>query len=131
MQAVTFARKHGNATIPVVDRAGGVFMGLPKLGIVAPVYAFPAHAKTQDPIFTCPVSAIPRAAWDLLELWHECRGLGALPRAGGVLDQPLIVRRSFPVFDAEARASDATHQAHASAAGTAAVLGAMLGKGRR
>jgi hypothetical protein len=135
MQPVQWVRKHGARAMKVLDRGGGVFLGLPKLGVVAPVYAFPEGAKTQEPIFTCPVSAIPPAAWRLYGLWIECRGLGALPYAGGVLDQPLIVRRAFPIFDAEARAAEVTRGAHASAAGsaagTAAVLAAAFGGKKR
>jgi hypothetical protein len=118
--------------VKVKDEGGGVFVPSPEKRILAPVYAF-GHpdAKTKSPVFTCPVSAIPPAAWELLDLWIQCRAMGALPFAGGVLDQPLIVRRSFPVFEGEAKVGERAVQAHTSAAGAAAIVGAMFGGGRR
>lgn len=80
------------------DPGGGVF--LPIEGATYPVFAF-GHGKIKDPVFTCPVSAIPEPVWDLIDLFLTCRSMKLPPVAGGVLDQPYIVRRAWPVLEAE------------------------------
>ena len=54
-------------------------------------------------MFTCPQSAIPEEVWQLLALWNACRLGKTLPKAGGLLDQPVWVQRYFPLFDAAHR----------------------------
>lgn len=114
-----------------VDRGGGVFVADPERGLTAPVYASgPRGVKALDPIFSCPVGVIRGEFWSLLELWWICRSLGALPRSGGILDQPLAVLRSFPIFEAEHRRIEAMSSAASQASGVASALAAMMG-GRR
>lgn len=114
-----------------VDELGGVFAAIPGQPVRI-VYSF-GHpdAKSKDPMFTCPVSAIPSGIFELLGLWNESRLLGVLPRPGGVLDQPLIVRKAFVVFATEWAKVDAANgqTGIASAAGLAAasVLKAAFG----
>lgn len=116
----------------LVDRGGGVFMPDRERGLATPVYAFGPRGTKEglEPIFSCPVGIIPPEFWTLLELWWICRSLGALPRAGGILDQPLAVLRSFPVFEAEHRKIEAMSSAANQAGGLAAALAATMG-GRR
>jgi hypothetical protein len=72
-----------------------------------PAYAYgPPTAKVKAPVFQCPVSAIPSVVWDLFEDWWACRLMGTLPLAGGWADQPLLVRRAFPVFEALMRTEE-------------------------
>lgn len=72
-----------------------------------PAYAYgPTGAKVKTPVFQCPVSAIPPVVWDLFEDWWACRLMHTLPLAGGWADQPLLVRRAFPVFEALMQAED-------------------------
>jgi hypothetical protein len=64
------------------------------------------YPTTKDPkhklaLWTCPVSAVPEEVWDMFRLWNECRLIGLPPVAGGVLDQPAMVRKAFPVFAQE------------------------------
>lgn len=82
-------------------------------------------------VFTCPVSAIPAWVWDMFDLWWQSRMMSALPKPGGVLDQPVAVRRSFPVFEAEHRAREAQDGIHGSALSMAAVFGKMFSGGGR
>lgn len=117
MHAVEVIRRGPHGTVRSLDRTGGVFRPSPRHGLTAPVYSLGwPDAPTKEPVFTCPVSAIPSACWDLLELWYTCRALGALPLAGGALDQPLSVRRAFPVFAAEHEAGQWRLQALGAAA---------------
>lgn len=117
--------------VKVVDRAGGVFAPDRERGLAMPVYAFgPRGSKELEPVFSCPVGVIAPEFWTLLELWWISRSLGALPRAGGILDQPLAVLRSFPVFEAEHRRIEAMSSAASQASGVAAALAATMG-GRR
>ena len=96
-----------------------------------PAYAYgPPWATAQDVLFQCPVSAIPDVAWDLLESWRQCRLMGCLPVAGGWVDQPLLVRRAFPVFEDEMRAWERRQGAEGSAAGMALALKGLTA-GRR
>lgn len=85
----------------IVDELGGVFSPIPGSPIRLVYSVGHPDAKTKDPMFTCPVFAIPQGVFELLGLWNECRLLGVLPRAGGLLDQPLSVRKSFAVFATE------------------------------
>lgn len=131
MQPVTFYRRRGGQRVRVLEPGGGVFAALPAKGVTAPVVSLgPPGAKTLTPLFTCPVSAIPAAVRDLIELWWACRSVRALPEAGGFLDQPLIVQRAFPVFEREYQIVEREQQATVSASGATALLGAMFG-GRR
>lgn len=128
MHAVTTTRRGSGGRATTTDLGGAVFVPSVAKRIVAPVYAY-GHpdAPTKAPVFTCPVSAIPAAAWELLALWWECRAMKALPKAGGVLDQPLIVRRAFPVFEGEARVAERTRTAQDATSSAVAAVGAMFG----
>jgi hypothetical protein len=128
MRPVEVTRRGGGKR---VDRGGGVFVPDPARKLTAPVYAFgPRGATELEPIFSCPVGVIAPEFWTLLELWWICRSLGALPRAGGILDQPLAVLRSFPVFEAEHRRIEAMSSAASQASGVASALAAVMGARR-
>lgn len=115
----------------VVDPGGGVFVADKSRGLVAPVYGFGARgSKAVDPVFSCPTGIIKREWWELLELWWISKSLGALPRAGGVLDQPLAVLRSFPIFEQEHKKIESQAAANNQANGIASALVAVYGGGR-
>ncbi len=120
----------------MIEPLGGVFAPIPGK-VIRPAWTYgPATgaAKARSVMFTCPVSAIPELAFDLLELWFDCRRVRALPVAGGWLDQPLVVRRSFPVFEAEMQAVEQQRAAsapqQAAAAAVAGVVAAQRGAKR-
>lgn len=102
----------------LVEQYGGVFA--PLKSATRPVFWF-GRGQVKDAVFTCPVSAIAPEIWDLLELFFQCRAMGALPFAGGALDQPIVVRRVWPILEAEMRASEQ----QAAAQNQAALLGMM------
>jgi hypothetical protein len=99
-----------------------VFAPLPDQGVIVPVYAY-GHGTAKDPVFTCPVSVIPEEVWTVIDLWLTCRAMKALPVAGGVLDQPLIVRRAWPVLEAEM----APHERRLNHEGQMAAMARLLG----
>lgn len=110
---------------------GGVFVAVE--GARRPVYsAGPPKGAHNLVLFTCPVSGLPPEVWDLLVLWWNCRLMKCLPFAGGFLDQPVTVRDSFPIFEAQFRGVEAVHgQDGAMQAAQVAVLGmvaAMAGR---
>lgn len=107
---------------------GGVFAPVPGRSL-RPAYAFgPASAAAKDVMFQCPVSAIPEVVWTLLAHWRSCRAMGCLPVAGGFADQPLLVRRAFPVFEHEMRHWESSR---GSATDAMAALMAAFRGGRR
>lgn len=107
---------------------GGVFAPVPGRAL-RPAYAYgPPGRATKDVLFQCPVSAIPDDVWTLLAHWRACRAMGCLPAPGAFVDQPLLVRRAFPIFEHEMRAAEASRGASNDM--LAAVLAAMKG-GRR
>lgn len=129
MHPVVVRRRGGGHEI---DPGGAVFAPAQDRGIQMPCYASgPAEATIRAPIFTCPVSAIPEAVWHLLELWLTCRAMKALPLAGGVLDQPLSVRRAFPLFEAETAPIDHQRDQQALGAAMTAMTTALGGRMRR
>jgi hypothetical protein len=85
---------------------------------------------TRSTMFQCPVSAVPPEVWDLLALWWQCRLTRTIPLAGGFLDQPLMVRRAWPIFEAEMQAWEAANGGPQKTAALAvgAVM-AALGRG--
>lgn len=99
--------------VSFVDAQGGVFRPAP--GALRVAWSYGQGAK-REAMFSCPVSAIPGIVFDLLELWRDCRTLRVLPLAGGYLDQPLLVRRAFPIFEREAQALEAPADASAALA---------------
>lgn len=108
---------------------GGVFAPVPGRSL-RPAYAYgPPGAAAKDVLFQCPVSAIPDVVWELLDHWRSCRALGCLPVAGGFIDQPLLVRRAFPVFEREMRQWEQSRGGSSDALG--AVLAALKGGRRR
>jgi hypothetical protein len=119
--------------VTVWDEHGNVFTPDPTRPSV-PAYSYgPAQgkAKTRNVMFTCPVSGIPEPVIALLELWNECRLMGLPPVQGGLLDQPLSVRKSFPIFTREYEAATARERAAgshlAASAATMATLQALFG----
>jgi hypothetical protein len=119
--------KAGGVRYKRVEPLGGVFEPVPGRQS-APAWSF---GPMKDGLYQCPVSAIPSACWSLLNLWMQCQGMGALPYDGGVLAQPLITRRVFPIFaDEFSRMKMAQDNAGASTTGAtaaAAVLSAVFG----
>ena len=116
---------------PYRDPGGGVFVPDKRRGLLQPVYAYgPRNARELDPLFSCPVGVLERAHVELLEMWWICKSLGALPRAGGILDQPLAVLRSFPIFEAEHKRIEAMTASSNQAAGIASALLAVYGGGQ-
>ncbi len=131
MQPVTVLRRVGNRRLKVVESCGGVFAPIAAQGVTRPVVSLgPPGAKVTDPMFTCPVSAIPEAVHDLIDLWWACRSMRVLPRAGGLLDQALVVQRAFPILEREYGAVERDHGAAQSASGVAAAMSMLFG-GRR
>lgn len=121
----------GGRKVIKVDALGGIFTPIPGTPIRIAYSVGHPDSKSKEPMFQCPVSAIPVEVFELLGLWNECRLLGVLPRAGGLLDQPQIVRQSFVTFANEyAKVDTARGQGLAAAsAGLAAasVLKAAFG----
>jgi hypothetical protein len=115
----------------VVETEGGIFADSPKLkaargGRPPFIYAMgPPEAKQKTPVFTCPRFVVPEWMWGLLDLWWYCRHLGALPFAGGVVDQPVVVRRAFAVWNAEMERIERSR----AAAGRGAELAAAMAGG--
>lgn len=113
-----------------VEPLGGVFEPVPGRQ-ASPAWSF---GPNKDPMYQCPVSAIPSTIWPIFTLWSQCQGMKALPKAGGVLDQPMIVRKAFPVFADELERLENTRNASgssATAANAAAVaLAAVFGRRR-
>lgn len=112
-----------------IDPAGGVFSQIPGKPL-RPVFTFgmqKGDRPNTNVMLTCPVSAVPKEVWDLLALWYQCRLTRTMPLAGGFLDQPLMVRRGFPIFEAEMQAWEADHGGPQKAAALAvgAVMAAM------
>lgn len=110
-----------------VDPGGGVFVAVTGKG-QRPAFSFGQGAQ-KDVLFTCPQSAIPDEVWDIVDLWNRCRLTGVLPAAGGLLDQPGVVQRFFPVLNAEYQA--VTHRQGGPEAMAMAMLTAMKAAGGR
>lgn len=117
----------------VWDDQGGVFVQDPQAPR-APVLSYGpprGKAKTRDVMFSCPVSAIPEPVIGLLSLWNECRLMGLPPVAGGVLEQPVSVRKAFPIFAREYEQATAEQRAvgaeFSATVATMATLQALFG----
>lgn len=114
-----------------IELLGNVFRPVPGQPLTIAYSYGPAEAKSKTPMFTCPVSAIPDEVWDLLQLFHECRLMKLPPVQGGVLDQPLLVRKSFPIFEQEMAkvrmSEDAMRAQHAAMATGMTVVTALFG----
>lgn len=108
---------------------GGLFQPVPGKQ-QRPVYSVgPANASVKDLIlFQCPVSAIPDWIWELLLAWWNSRLMRTLPAAGGFLDQPVLVRRAFPVFEQEMQAWERSQQGTGGMAMAAGVAAAVSGR---
>lgn len=126
MQPVEWEDVSKGGRITCRDTAGGVFAPIPTQRITRPAWTYSPPAGKPIVMFTCPVSAIPAIAWDLFTLWSECKAMKIPPVAGGVLDQPVEVRRTFPIFEDEADSLDAATRATQNAESTAAAVGVML-----
>ena len=109
-----------------MDPLGGVFAPIPGHPIRLAYAVGHPDAKARIPMFTCPVSAIPGGIFELLGLWNECRLLRVLPRAGGLLDQPQIVRRAFAVFASEWATVEAGQSSQGAATVAALAAGSVL-----
>lgn len=114
------------------DPSGAVFAAVPGKA-ARPVYPFGPPMKDGQPaLYQCPVSAIPEEVFDLLDLWWNCRAMGLPPVPGAFTDQPLMVRRSFPVFEREylhvLRERADQGQASAAALAVGAVMKGLAGR---
>jgi hypothetical protein len=96
---------------------------VPERGVTIPVYAI-GRGAIKAPVFECPVSAIQPWIWDLLELFLQSRAMHLAPKVGGLIDQPLIVRRAFPVWEAEMTALEREQQSTVQLSAMAAMFGA-------
>lgn len=109
----------------VSEPLGGVFAPVPEKG-QRPAYSYgPEHDRQL--VFQCPVSVVPAEVWTLLTLWWHCRLNKVLPVAGGWSDQPLTVRRGFPVFEAEMHGVERHEGQHGSVQAATLALGALFG----
>lgn len=131
MHPVRVARRRGDNGVEVEtwDEGGAVFVPSLERGVTRPVYAY-GHGKVKDPVFTCPVSAIPEGVWSIVDLWLTCRAMKALPKAGGVLDQPLVIRRAWPVLEAEMAPLERERDQSGHASALAAILASVVGRRR-
>lgn len=123
--------KVGEAPEEVIDSAGAVFAPL-RLSKDTPraadrmVYAYgppKGSHRGKSPMYTCPVSGIPEEVWRLIALWYECKQLGTLPFTGGLLAQPMIVRRAFTVLQEEQDVLDRTMDRHNQASAMVMAFG--------
>ncbi len=110
-----------------VEPLGGVFVPLAKKRIRTALWKC-GEGRSELAFYTCPVSAIPDDVYRLLELWYRCHTLGALPVAGGVLDQPLVVQHTFPIFAAEHAAVDRERQMTGQAMAVTGALARLFGR---
>lgn len=101
MQLVTTRRQGKTKVLVDTDELGGVFSLVPGKRL-RPAYSYgPKGSDSRPVMFTCPVSAIPVEVWQVLYLWNACRLTKTLPRGGGLLDQPMVVQRYFPLLDSQ------------------------------
>ena len=119
-----------------IDAMGAVFEPVPGK-VMAPAWFFGPrdregnHIATEaDAMYTCPVSGIPEWVFELLHLWWACRQVGALPEAGGFLDQPLMVQVAFPLWQSMDRRHFGTGGMDAGVVAMG-VLRAMFGGGKQ
>jgi hypothetical protein len=123
----------GGKVAEVVEPLGGIFAAVPGKSML-PAYSYgpgEGAARTREVMFQCPVSAIPDVAFDLLQLWHDCRMMGCLPETGGWVDQHLLVRRAFPIFESEMRMIESRKAAAAPQAAAAAAVAGVVAAGKR
>lgn len=125
MQVVTITKQGMNRKLlKTKDSTGGVFAMVPGKAL-RPAWSYGnPKRKTRDVMFQCPVSAIPDEVFGLLALWQNCRLTRTLPVAGGFLDQPPIVQRVFPIFEAEMRGTE--QQGGNAEEAAALAVGAMV-----
>ncbi len=125
----------GGQVLKKVEPMGGVFAPVVGKG-QRPVYTCGpkgdgATVRTPMLMFQCPTSAIPTEVWDLLHVWWGSRQMGLPPVAGGFLDQPVIVQRTFPIFETLMRSVEANRQQgnaqHAAGMAVAAMTRALVG----
>jgi hypothetical protein len=130
MQQVTSKRRGPNqGVIETVDDCGGVFAAIPGKGLT-PAWMMGPEGGKREPMFQCPQSAIPGHVWELLALWWSCRNMRTLPKSGAFVDQPMLVRQSFPIFEMLANSQERAQGYQSSAAVTAQTVAAMFGGGR-
>jgi hypothetical protein len=124
VRPVRVQHRKGGREWTTVDRLGGLFTPVPKKQR-RPVYSYgPGPAK--DVLFQCPVSAIPTQVQELLYLWWACRQMRTLPVGGGFLDQPHVVRLTFPVLEAQYRAANPDRQGDQAERAAALAVGSMV-----
>lgn len=92
---------------------------------MTPIYYF-GRGQIKTPVFTCPVSALPDWMWDLFDAFIQSRLMRLPVVAGGLLAQPLIVRRAFPIWEQEMATSERELDASASMAANTSLLTTLL-----
>lgn len=75
-------------------------------------------------MFTCPVSAIESWIFDLLEIFLEARAMRLPVKTGGLLDQPLSVRRAFPIWESKISSYERQQQSEMQIAALGSLFGA-------
>lgn len=83
----------------VRDNEGGIF-ALVEGHMLTPAWSF-GQGQVLTPMLQCPVSAIPREVFELLDTWWDSRLLRLPPP----VVTPLL-RRAWAVFEEELRRSD-------------------------
>jgi hypothetical protein len=113
---VVVSRRRGDNGVEVVkwDPGGAVFAPALERGVRDADLSIRHTARSGSRVHVSGVGD-PDEVWELLDLYFTCRAMKAMPKAGGVLDQPLVVRRAFPVFEAEMQVEERAEQHHAEA----------------
>lgn len=119
---------HGRV-VTDVDPCGNVFVATPAVARpVAGARVGPPQDSSvvRDLIYQCPQSAIPDAVWDLLAIWWQSRQLKLPVVEGGYVDQPVIVRRAWPIFEHEMVKAERLMTDRASEHAMAAAVAALM-----
>jgi len=109
------------------DPCGGVFALLPGQPY-SPQTAFVVGPPggPHDMMVRCPKDAIDPAIGEWLAAWWQARAVGLPLVAGGFVDQPLIARLAFPLWEREYAADDRFKERGGDAMALTLVMRAML-----
>jgi hypothetical protein len=112
---------------PAYHVPDAVFGPDPERGVTVPVYWY-GRGRVKDAVFTCPVSAVDPGVWDLLNLFFESRAMRLPVKPGGLLDQPIVVRRAFPIWESEMTRLERDEQASTQFTAMATLFGIRGGQ---